>query len=109
VGFTPSPDHSAVDNAGAAVVTRYELVLMTAGKAVATLNLGKPTPDASGAITVDINATILPLAAGTYTANVTAIGPVGSSAPGTSPPFSLPGPPRVPGPPGAVGVSRSGS
>lgn len=107
VQFTASPDHAAVANDGQPLVTRYELFLSRSGTRVAgPVDLDKPTPDAQGVITVDINATILPLAAGTYTAIVDAVGPAGVGASAPSSPFSLTGPMRAPSAPGSPTVLR---
>lgn len=106
VMFNPSPDHSVVDNVGVPLVSKYELVLSKDGKVVTQIDLGKPTPNAQGIITIDVNATILSLSSGNYTGVVNAIGPggVGTSLP--SPPFSLTGPMRVPVAPGLPTFSR---
>lgn len=106
VTFTASPDHAAVDNGGTPLVTRYELALSRDGQDVARVDLGRPAPDAQGAITVDIHSTILPLAAGSYTAVVEAVGPGGVGASAPSAPFSLPGPMRAPTSPGLPTVAR---
>jgi hypothetical protein len=48
VAFTVSPDH--------ALVTSYELdILRPDGSVLQTLNLGKPTPDASGTVEAPLN------------------------------------------------------
>jgi predicted phage tail protein len=104
VEFSPSPDHAAVDNAGTPLVTKYEFAV-TNGTTVVRQDLGKPT--CAPLCTVDINATIVPLPAGTYTATVTAIGPGGSNTSAASAPFTLAGPMRAPGAPGAIRVYRS--
>ena len=46
---------------------------------VATSDLGKPTPDASGIITVDRSTFFAGLATGSYQATVSAVGSGGSS------------------------------
>jgi hypothetical protein len=78
VVFTASSDH-------AANVTSYLLEIFAAGAnpatatPVASSNLGKPTPGANNQITVDREAFFSGLAAGTYQATVTAIGPGGET------------------------------
>jgi hypothetical protein len=77
--FQASPDH-------ATLVTRYELRIFASGANPATAtplttsDLGKPTPDAAGDITVDRATFFSNLAAGTYVAAVRAIGSGGSSS-----------------------------
>lgn len=109
VEFTPSADHSNVDNAGTPLVTKYELAVTgpggTATPVTVRQDLGKPT--CTTLCTVDINATILPLPAGSYTATVTAIGPGGSGTSAVSAPFTLQGPMRAPAAPTGVRVLRS--
>jgi hypothetical protein len=66
-------------------VTRYELRILASSadpntaSALATSDLGKPTPDAAGDIAVDRSAFFSALAPGNYVAAVTAIGTGGSS------------------------------
>ena len=77
VAFTPSPDHSTG-------VMSYSVALRRATDSVtatpvATKDLGKPAP-VNNEIIVDISDIVNPLAAGSYYAVVTAIGPGGSSA-----------------------------
>jgi len=78
VMFQASLDH-------AALVARYELRIFANGAdpntatARATSNLGKPTPDASGTITVDQSSFFSALTAGNYVAAVAAVGSGGSS------------------------------
>ncbi len=75
--FAASADHNTL-------VTSYRLDIFVAGAdpvtamPLATRDLGKPTP-VNGDITVDITATLEPLAAGTYFATVSAIGSSGAS------------------------------
>ena len=49
-------------------------------KGGASMNLGKPTPNSSGDISVDISSIVNPLGAGTYYAIVTATGSGGSTS-----------------------------
>lgn len=78
VSFQASADH-------ATLVTKYQLRIYTSGSnpstatAIATSDLGKPTPDATGLITVNQSTFLSALKAGTYVAAVAAIGTSGSS------------------------------
>jgi hypothetical protein len=78
VAFTASTDH-------ATNVTSYRLSVYapTANPAtatpIATSDLGKPTPDANNAITVDRASFFAALPVGSYQATVTAIGPGGQT------------------------------
>lgn len=78
VVFTASADH-------ATNVTSYMFKVFAAAANPATAtpivssSLGKPTPDASNTITVDRSALFNALAAGSYIATVTAIGPTGQT------------------------------
>ena len=81
VAFTPSPDHATTS------VTSYTVAIRRAGDAVtatpvASRSLGKPSP-VNNEIVADISDIVNPLAAGSYYAVVTAVGPGGS---GTSSP-----------------------
>ena len=57
--FTASPDHNTVTN-GTPVVSGYSLSFYAVGgtAALASFNLGKPTPDASGLITVNLTSIV---------------------------------------------------
>lgn len=105
VEFTPSADHPNVDNAGAPIVAKYELAV-TNGTVTVRQDLGKPACPANLCI-VDVNALILPLPAGSWTASVVAIGPGGTSPPATSDPFTLQGPTRAPTAAGKPRLGRS--
>jgi hypothetical protein len=78
VVFTASSDH-------ATNVTSYTLKVFAAGAnpstatAIATSNLGKPTPASNGDITVDRATFFSNLAVGNYIATVTAVGPGGQT------------------------------
>jgi hypothetical protein len=78
VAFTASADHNTN-------VTSYRFDVFANGAnpasatPIATANLGKPTPDVNRQILVDETGLIGPLAAGTYQATVTAIGPGGQT------------------------------
>lgn len=106
VEFSPSADHANVDNSGTPLVTTYELAV-TNGTVVVRQDLGKPTPTAAGLCLVDINATIVPLPAGSYTATVTARGPGGAATSAASAPFTLQGPMRAPAAPTGIRIVRS--
>jgi hypothetical protein len=76
--FQASADH-------ATLVTSYRLDVFTNGAdpatatPIASSDLGKPTPDASGTITVDRAAFFAALAPGTYEATISAVGLDGES------------------------------
>ena len=78
--------HASTDHA--TLVTRYELRIFASGAnpatatPLATSDLGKPTPDANGDITVDRATFFSSLAAGSYVAAVSAIGSGGATASG---------------------------
>ena len=81
--FDPSPDHDAVSSDGTAIVKSYSLVIYQSGttKALQTINLGKPTPDADGKIRVGF-VTLLkpaPTPGVLYVARVGANGPGGTA------------------------------
>lgn len=99
VAFTASADHNATMADGTVLVTRYELVIVKTGAApttVATLDLGKPTPDAANAITLSNVPLPAALTPGDYTGRLTAIGPGGRSPDAVTSPFSVPRPPAAP-------------
>jgi len=110
VDFTASPDHSATKLDGTFVVTRYEAVSMQmngTGALVWTQDLGKPTPNGAGLITMPLP-TVLPITPETlYTMRITVLGPDGSSAPSTvSNPFGVAGT-RLPAGVGSVVLRAS--
>jgi regulation of enolase protein 1 (concanavalin A-like superfamily) len=78
VSFTANSDH-------ATAVTKYRLDIFASGANPLTAtplkssDLGKPTPDASSTITVDRGTFFATLAAGSYVATVSAVGPGGES------------------------------
>jgi antitoxin (DNA-binding transcriptional repressor) of toxin-antitoxin stability system len=84
--FTASPDQNATLPDGTPVVQFYQLELYLVGATAPfqTLNMGKPTPDSSGTITVDLTAVFTgwPIPGTLYDADVAAVGPggVGRSA-----------------------------
>ena len=89
--FTASADHYATD--GPAMVSRYDLLLYSAGSGspARTINLGKPVPDGAGTIRLSLAALLTPLPAGgaTYEVRVVAVGPAGSAASAPSNTFSF--------------------
>jgi hypothetical protein len=91
--FDPSPDHDAVTSSGQAIVQSYLLELYRVGESVPfrSVSLGKPAPATDGKIRVDLVSVLGTLPAGgvNYEARVSAIGPGGSAASGTSNPFSF--------------------
>lgn len=117
--FTASTTHNLIEF-GVPVVSSYELRVFapgsTSGSApVATVNVGKPTPNASNLISVDVTSTLLPLPASLqcpanptlancYSATVASIGPAGRTESAASPPFPLV--PSAPGPSGIPSVRR---
>jgi hypothetical protein len=74
VVFQQSADHASTS------LTGYRLEIFANGAdpnvatPVATVNLGKPTPQANGDISVDATSTFSPLRAGTYLITVDAVG-----------------------------------
>jgi hypothetical protein len=101
VEFTPSPDNSAVDGNGAAIVTGYTLEIFLAGGTTAqqSVNLGKPALDTDGMIRLNyVSLLATPLTAGVvYEAVVQAVGPGGTadSARSNTFSFSLPCSPTI--------------
>jgi regulation of enolase protein 1 (concanavalin A-like superfamily) len=79
---TTAQFHASADHA---IVTSYRLEIFANGAnpntatPIATSDLGKPTPNASGDISVNRAAFLSALAPGTYVATVSAIGSAGSS------------------------------
>jgi hypothetical protein len=86
VVFTASADHSTN-------VTSYVLKIflphvdVATAMPIATSDLGKPTPDANGDITVDRSTFFSALAPGSYVATITAVGPGGQTQ-GSGVPFT---------------------
>jgi hypothetical protein len=82
--FQKSPDHDSIS------LTGYRLEVFANGAnpatatAIASANLGKPTPQTNGDISVDASSTFNALSAGTYVVTVAAVGPnIARSAPVT--------------------------
>ena len=81
VAFTPSPDHATTSVTSYTVAIRRAADALTATP-VASKSVGKPSP-VNNEIVADISDIVNPLAAGSYYAVVTAVGPGGA---GTSSP-----------------------
>ena len=88
VQFTPSADHSAVTENGSQAVDRYELRIFFRGAAapLTSVDLGKPTPDASNTIRLE-PPVLIGLPFGSYIARVAAIGAGGEGVSDPSNPF----------------------
>lgn len=80
--FEASADHSRLTPAGEFMVSRYDLEFYFIGaqQPFQTNSLGKPTPNSTSVIRVDLNATLtaFPPPGTTYEARVTAVGPTGA-------------------------------
>jgi hypothetical protein len=91
--FDPSPDHFAVLDDGNPAVMGYELDVYLRGASApfATVNMGKPSPDADGKIRYDFSSRVSawPLTGGEYEARVGAVGPQGSALSDPSNPFTF--------------------
>jgi len=106
VSFAASPDQ-AVTVGGVAVVTDYTVRVLAVGSStvVFSRSIGKPTPDATNAITVPIGWTAAQIAAlpsGTYILVTTVTGPGGTADSMPSDPFVVLTSPRAPGKPAVV-------
>jgi len=94
--FAASVDHNAILSGGTPALTRYDLEFYNVGAASAfqVASLGKPSPDASGIIRVQLTSvlTSLPSPGIVYEARVAAVGPggVGRSTPSNTFSFSSP-------------------
>jgi hypothetical protein len=114
--FQSSADHATVQNQ-VAILTSYVLQVYAPGgtQLVATRDMGKPIPDATGKIVVDVTSTMNTLPASTncvttsptiatcYSATAKAVGPGGESVSPVSPPFTLvPMSPVAPGRPTVI-------
>jgi hypothetical protein len=99
VTFPASPDHNLTLSDGTVVLTRYELVLVKSGSTtpLATVDLGKPTPDATTKLIALTNVPLpVVLPSADYVGRLAAVGPGGRSTDVVSPPFPKAGPPAVP-------------
>lgn len=94
--FTASADHSRTDTSGQALVTRYDLqfFLVGAQQPFQTASLGKPTPDATNLVRVNLASVLaaLPPPGVTYEARVAAVGPGGSGVSTVSNQFTFSNP-----------------
>jgi Putative binding domain, N-terminal len=93
--FNASPDHNATDAGGTALVQSYQigLYLVGASQPFQSISIGKPNPDGTGTITVDMTAAFLgwPIVGTSYTADVAAVGPGGVARSALSNTFSFTG------------------
>lgn len=109
--FTASPDHTATNIDGTFVVASYQFDAVapnSIGAIAITLGLGKPTPDASNIVTLNLATTFATLTPNaTYYATVTAVGPSGSGVSAQSNPFARAGAPKVPSAPTNVRVIKA--
>jgi hypothetical protein len=91
--FDPSPDHWKMLDSGQAAVLRYDLDMFVVGAPTpfATVNMGKPSPDADGKIRYDFTSAVagLSLPGGNYEARVSAVGPEGAALSDPSNPFTF--------------------
>jgi len=88
-----SPDHNTTDPSGTPLVQSYQLgfYLVGASQPFQTVSLGKPTPDGTGTITVDLTTIFMgwPVPGTNYTADVAAVGPGGLARSAMSSNFSF--------------------
>ena len=93
--FNASPDHNATDASGTALVQSYQigLYIVGASQPFQSISIGKPNPDGTGTITVDMTAAFLgwPIVGTNYTADVAAVGPGGVARSALSNTFSFTG------------------
>ena len=91
--FDPSPDHWTVLESGQPAVERYELNIYSVASSVllATVDLGKPAPDADGKIRFDFTTVVAnwSFGGGEYEARVSAVGPEGAALSDASNPFTF--------------------
>jgi hypothetical protein len=91
--FTASSDHNTTASNGTPIVQSYqlEIYLVGATQPVQTYSLGKPTPDSTNTITVDLTALLVgwPVPGTNYVADVAASGPGGSNRSALSNTFSF--------------------
>src|SRR5437867_2733822 len=91
--FNASPDHNATTSDGTPIVASYriEFFLIGASAPFQTNSLGKPTPDGTNTITVDLTSILVgwPVIGTTYVSDVAAVGPGGSTPSALSNTFSF--------------------
>ena len=96
VEFTASADHFALTSGSQPMVSGYQMgwYLSGATAPVSVTDLGKPDPDGTGTIRLDLFSILsaTPTPGITYTARVAALGPLGSSSSSDSNPFVFGGP-----------------
>lgn len=89
--FDPSPDHWQTLDSGEPAVVRYELGVYIVGASApfATIDIGKPSPDADGKIRYDFASGVAgwPLTGSYYEARISAVGPEGAALSDPSNPF----------------------
>jgi hypothetical protein len=93
--FNASTDHSATLGTGEPKLTRYDLEFYNIGAAspFQTNSLGKPTPNGSGVIRIDLATTFAALPTGvTFEARVAAVGPGGTGRSSVSNQFAFTNP-----------------
>lgn len=101
VEFTASPDHATKAADGTPILDHYDWLVVQSsptGALFMTVNLGKPTPNASNTITVTPSFATLGIGT-TYYSFVEAVGPFGSSRSAASNPFANQSGPRPTGAP----------
>ncbi len=92
IEFTASANHADVTIDGKAIVTNYEfdaVAMNSLGAIALTINLGKPTPDATGKIVLPVTQLMTLTPNAVYTATVKAVGPGGQGVSAPSNPFGV--------------------
>ena len=110
--FNASTDHSTNAPTGVPLVTRYNLEFYNIGapSPFQTNPLGKPTPNASGVIRIDLSTTFAGLPTGTtYESRVVAVGPGGAGRSNPSNQFAFTNPCAVTISPTAASVGATAS
>src|SRR5262249_7388674 len=91
--FTASSDHNALGSSGTPIVQSYQLEFYIVGatQPFQTTSLGRPSPDSTNTITVDLTPLVVgwPVPGTSYVATVTAVGPGGSNRSAPSNTFSF--------------------
>ena len=93
--FDASADHNSTDSSGTSLVQSYEigLYMVGASQPFQRVSIGKPNPDGTGTITVNMTTAFLgwPIVGASYTADVAAVGPSGAARSNLSNTFSFTG------------------
>jgi hypothetical protein len=93
--FDASADHNATDSSGTPLVQSYEigLYMVGASQPFQRVSIGKPNPDGTGTITVNMTTAFLgwPIVGASYTADVAAVGSSGAARSALSNTFSFTG------------------